>query len=125
MKRSPLNVISAKRRKENVERRKVVAAVFERDNNTCQFASFVNRAWGNKGLTQSDLDLLHRYSDCFGRLTPHEMAHSRNVGRLNPGEIVSACIFHNELAEDRPELCQKIGWSVKANGYPISHVKVS
>lgn len=109
---------SKKRRKENVERAKVREEVFRRDGYRCQFFDFVTAAIKKGGLLTEDIAALSFVDECWGELTPHEPAHSKNVGRLNPDETVSACVGHNDFAEDNPELSQKIGWSVSGVGFP-------
>jgi hypothetical protein len=126
--KTPLRAHSKKWNRNRKARRAVVAEVFERDHDTCQFSRFVAEAcekpFNETRLSLHDLLKLTQSMTCFGEKTPHEPAHSRNVGRFNTDETYTACVFHNEFAENEPELCRKIGWSVQANGYPLSHVEI-
>lgn len=109
---------SKKRRKENIERAKVREEVFARDGYRCQFFDWVKAAIQKGDLLTADIAALSAVEECHGPLTPHEPAHSKNVGRLNPDAIVTACAGHNEFAEREPALCQLIGWSVSGVGFP-------
>jgi hypothetical protein len=114
LRRTRIKRQSKRRRDENVERAKVREQVFARDGYRCQFFDYVKAAVQGGGLVTDDIAALSFVEECFGPLTPHEPAHSRNVGRLNPEDPVEL----HEWAESNPVLARKIGWAVEGNGLP-------
>lgn len=123
MKHSRINPMSKKRREEKPDRDAAREAVFERDGHKCQFRQFVMNAYP-LGWSETDPDrradiaAFNPLMRCSGPLEMHEPAHSKWVGRTNVERSVTACRFHNGIAEDLPELCRKIGWAESGVGEP-------
>lgn len=88
----------------------------------CQFWPIIVRGRGPGPVSSSIyLDLDKNYARCMGDLVPHELAGSRNVGRLNPDECVAMCYLHNQQIEDMGEAAYALGLKVHGNGKPIRH----
>lgn len=108
--------MSKRRRDEKPGRDEARELVFARDGHKCQFRQYVMDAyplgWGETDPERmADIMAFKPIMKCSGPLEMHEPAHSINVGRTNVERSVTACRFHNGVAEDHPELCRKIGWA--------------
>ena len=85
--------MSDARRAQLPARAVVRAAVFERDNHQCRIAPLLTGEW----------------SRCFGRLTAHHLKKESQGGNYTMGNLISACVFHNDWVEDQPELARQLG----------------
>lgn len=120
MKRSRIKPFSVKRLAQREARRACVAEVIARDG-VCQFPSAYENFrnyFGHSPFSHNEPRIA-----CMGDLVGHEPAHSRNVDRNNPSNVIALCWYHNQLAEDEPLAFQTMGLSVKGNGYPLRHYR--
>lgn len=116
--RSPLAKVSAKRKAEREARRGCVEAVIARDR-VCQFPRLVEAYL--PVASAEDLRQLGKAPGCFGDLVGHEPAHSRNVDRTDPANVIALCVGHNGYVETLGSLAYRIGVLEHGNGRPIRH----
>ena len=116
-KRKRINPFSVRRVDDREARAKVREIVVARDGK-CMFYPMLFAYASPRHLVSP----LEGHPKCGGDLVPHELAHSRNVGRLNPDACVAMCVIHNNYVESMGQLAYDSGLLVRGNGFPLSHV---
>jgi 5-methylcytosine-specific restriction endonuclease McrA len=85
VKRTRIRPISDKKRRQLVANARVRAAVFARDGYRCQIAKIPDAG------------------PCFGELTYHHILKASQGGAYTLDNGLTACSFHNDMVEDRPD----------------------
>lgn len=99
--RKRLPMMSEKRKAELPVRRGVREAVFARDGFRCRIAPLLITAG------------FHSTSQCHGPLTPHHLKKASGGGEYTEANIVTACLFHNDLMENEPIIAEKINMVIR------------
>lgn len=90
--------MSEKRRDGIPERAQIRADVFARDGHRCQAASLF-------------LDVR-----CFGGLTVHHLIKASQGGAYDAENLVTLCVRHNDVIEDRPTIATALGLVRRPHG---------
>ena len=92
MKRSPINRVSSKRKRENAQRKVAMTEKFgDPETWTCQAAMFMDVR-------------------CYGEIHGHEiLKRSRGGSITDMDNVVLLCDYHNGLVEDYPEKAHDAG----------------
>ena len=116
MKKSSLKPMSEKRKRLNVERKKILEETFgSREHWDCSFHQWSSDlSWANKATEAA----------CFGPVNAHEILKRSRSGKdsnlLNTENMTLLCNFHNLWVENNPDLAHLMGlaknsWEAERN----------